>query len=294
MQGVILKGIGGFYTVETEDGRLHTCRARGRFRREGVRPLTGDRVDITTETDTAEGRIEAILPRDNEWKRPPAANLEQLVIVISAYWPKPDLLMCDNLLIEAGKRNVAAVVCVNKCDLARPEDVRALADEYAACGHSVVCTSAKTGEGLEALQSELTGVVSGFAGQSGVGKSSLLNALVPAFDLETGGRAARTDRGKHTTRHAELLRLPGGGRVVDTPGFSLLSIGDIPPGDLGGLYLEFAPYLSGCKHRACLHRSEPACAVKAAVDGGKISKGRYERYVIILDTLLESRRKRYD
>jgi ribosome biogenesis GTPase len=294
MRGVIVKGVGGFYTVETEDGRLHTCRARGRFRREGLRPLVGDRVEITPETDTAEGRIDTILARSNEWTRPPMANLDKLVVVLSAHWPKPDLLLCDRLLLDAGIRDVAAVVCVNKCDLARAEAVRALTEEYASCGHPVVRTSAKTGEGLGALLSELTGCVSGLAGQSGVGKSSLLNALVPAFGLETGGRAARAARGKHTTRHAELLSLPGGGRVVDTPGFSLLNTGDIPPGDLGGYYPEFDPHSGGCAFKACLHKSEPDCAVKAAVGEGKIPRGRYERYTIILDTLLESRRTRYD
>jgi ribosome biogenesis GTPase len=147
---------------------------------------------------------------------------------------------------------------------------------------------------LEALRSELTGCFAGLAGQSGVGKSSLLNALVPGFDLETGGRAARAERGKHTTRHVELLKLPGGGRVVDTPGFSLLELEDVLPEDLGAYYPEFSPHSEHCAYKACLHVSEPDCAVKAVVRDGKIPQRRYERYKEILHILMESRRKRYD
>ncbi|MFZ5975953.1 MAG: ribosome small subunit-dependent GTPase A [Bacillota bacterium] len=294
MQGIIVKGVGGFYTVEAQDGALHVCRARGRFRSEGVKPLAGDEVEFTPATDASEGRIDAIGERRNAWTRPPVANIDKLVIVLSAHWPRPDLLLCDKLLINAMRKDVPAVVCVNKCDVAQAEAVRAIKEEYAHCGQPVICTSAQTGAGLDALRSELSGCVAGLAGQSGVGKSSLLNALVPGLNLETGGRAARTERGKHTTRHVELLKLPGGGRVVDTPGFSLLELDDMLPGDLGAYYPEFSPHGSRCACKACLHDKEPDCGVKAAVEDGKIPLGRYERYKEILHILLESRRKRYD
>lgn len=294
MEGIIVKGVGGFYTVETADGEQHVCRARGRFRSEGIKPLVGDVVDITPPTGTQEGRIDAIRPRRNEWKRPPVANIDSLVAVLSGSWPKPDLLLYDKLLINAALKGVPAVICVSKLDEAKEEDVCLLREEYGAAGTRMLCTSARTGEGLDALRSTLTDGISGFAGQSGVGKSSLLNALAPEFALETGGRAAKVERGRHTTRHVELLRLPDGGRVVDTPGFSLLETEDIPSQDLAACYPEFARHIGRCAFSACLHRGEPGCAVKAAADAGEVPRGRYERYVQILQILEENRRKRYD
>lgn len=293
MKGIIVKGVGGFYTAETPDGLLHVCRARGRFRSEGIKPLVGDHVEFTPGTDTAQGRIDNIGERRNEWRRPPVANIDTLMVVLSAQWPKPDLVLYDKLLVHAAHKGVSAVVCINKCDIADGTEVQAIKAEYAPAGYPVVCTSAQTGEGIGALRAGLTGIA-GLAGQSGVGKSSLLNALVPGLGLETGGRAARAARGKHTTRHVELLTLPGGGRVADTPGFSLLEIEDISPEELGGYYPEFLPYLPHCTCKACLHDSEPGCAVKAAIGEGKIPKGRYIRYKDILYILLENRRKRYD
>ena len=291
MRGVIVKGIGGFYYVDTDQGR-YECRARGKFRLQEKTPMVGDEVEIAPEKGKKKGYLQEILPRRNEMLRPPVANVDQFVLVLSASVPKADLLLADKLLIQAARAQVAPLVCLNKCDEADPEILRIVEEEYGALGCPFVRVSAKTGQGLEELSERLAGKLSCFAGQSAVGKSSLLNALLPELELETGGLSRKTDRGRHTTRHAELMRLKNG-YAMDTPGFSLLEVEGMEPDELCQYYPEMKGLEKECRFAHCLHGAEPDCAVKAALERGEIARGRYERYLTILEELKELKRKRY-
>lgn len=295
-KGRILKGIGGFYTVQDEAGRLHTCRARGRLRSQGLKPLVGDRVEILEQVGEQDGRIENILPRKNAFVRPPVANVDQLILVLSASWPPADLLLYDKLWINATLAGVSVAYCINKCDMAGEGDIENLAEEFLPTGNPVLRVSAENGRDLQPLKAQLRAKVSGFAGQSGVGKSTLINALFPALQLTTGEKASRAPRGTHTTRHVELLSLSEGeGQVLDTPGFSLLNVPDILPEQLQEVYTDFVSFRDACRHRDCLHEpSSEGCAVHAAARDGRLHAGRYQRYLSILQELIENRRKRYD
>ena len=290
IKGVIVKGIGGFYYVDTEEGRFE-CRARGKFRLEEKTPMVGDEVEISTEKGKKKGYLLQILPRRNEMLRPPVANVDQFVLVLSASVPKADLLLADKLLIQAARAEVSPLICLNKCDEADPEILKTVEEEYGALGCPFVMVSARTGEGLPALSERLAGKLSCFAGQSAVGKSSLLNALLPELALETGGLSRKTDRGRHTTRHAELMRLQNG-YAMDTPGFSLLEVEDMEPDELCRFYPEMKGLEKECRFAHCLHGAEPDCAVKAALARGEITRGRYERYLLILEELKERKRRR--
>lgn len=284
--GTILKGIGGFYYVNTQDGIIE-CRAKGRFRKEGITPLAGDRVEISMQDRV----IEQILPRTNELARPPVANIDALVCVVSASVPKPDFLLIDKLLMYANCANIDVVLCVNKIDMQSDiEEIRRDYKEY-----MVISVCAVDGTGIEELTAQLRGKCACFAGQSAVGKSSILNAIDDRFELKVGGLSAKTDRGKHTTRHVELLHVSKiDAHIMDTPGFSVLAAMDIEPEELHSGVKEFAPYAGKCRFNMCLHDKEPDCAVKDAVQKGLISKNRYERYLKILNELKERRLRQYD
>jgi len=288
LEGVILRGVGGFYYVW--DGAVqHECRARGRFRRDKITPTVGDRVLFTPEKLGAEesyGYLEEILPRTSELARPPLANIDLIIAVIAAVAPNPDLLLLDKLLIGASEAAVDAAVCINKTDLATAADV---VEEYRLCGYDVFALSASSGEGVAQMRGRLSGHIAAFAGQSGVGKSSLINALEPDMNLKTGA-VSRIERGRHTTRHCELLLLPGGGLLADTPGFSLLESETVDPLELKEHYPEFAPYEGLCRFDGCSHRSEPGCAVREAAREGRLSIGRLERY----EAIFLERKERWD
>ncbi len=283
--GVILKGVGGFYTLLSE-GEEHVCKARGRFRKDGVKPLPGDIADFE------DGYLLELHERKNVLARPAVANIDRLVVTLAFSKPAPDFLLVDRLLLQAAMHSISAILVVNKSDSRKDKETLAAAEGYRAAGFELVVCSAKSGEGLEALTPLLANKTSAFAGQSAVGKSSLLNALFPALSLKTGELSARTERGKHTTRHAELIPLTGGGLVVDTPGFSLLETEAIEPWELAALYPEFREYIELCRFPACLHHTEPDCAVKANLKPE--SGGRYERYLTILEELNQKRRHRFD
>ena len=290
MQGRIIKGIGGFYDVLLNGGETVTCKARGRFRNVGVTPMVGDLVEISR-PETGFASLDEILPRANALLRPPVSNIDLLVIVLSAGVPKPDLLLADKLLVQALTLKIEPLLVLNKIDDAKQEIADEFLSDYAA--FSTLLVSSRTGEGLDALSAALENHVSCFAGQSAVGKSSLLNALFPELSLETGELSKHTERGKHTTRQAELWPFPGGA-VLDTPGFSLFEMSELSQEALNACYPEFAQATGECRFTGCRHNSEPDCAVKALLKSGKLAKGRYARYLEIQKEIEEKRKHRYD
>jgi len=292
-KGTILKGIGGFYYIRDDEGLIHECKARGRFRNDNVTPIPGDHV-IFSASEGVYGFIEEICERRNELSRPRVANINQVAIVISVYKPKADCLLCDKLIIQSKKADMIPLLVLNKCDAADDKSISAMRNEYQnVC--TCVCVSASTGEGLDDLKKHLKGLSTCFAGQSAVGKSSILNALFPGLSLETGGLSKKTDRGRHTTRHAELLVMDDiFGMVVDTPGFSFLESADLQPEELSLYYEDMSPFVNNCHFTSCTHAHEPRCGVKDAVASGYISEGRYQRYLTILKELEEKRLREYD
>lgn len=295
MQGVILKGIGSFYTVLTDCGAEYVCKARGRFRKEGISPVVGDKVEFTVDENTGNGFIARILERKNVLVRPAVANLDKLIIVMSASVPKPDFFLTDKLIATCEMHSITPVLVINKCDDKEAEvEITRIRAEYDCTGYRIHEVSAMTGKGIETLRSEMAGCVSCFAGQSAVGKSSILNAVTPELCLETGELSRKTDRGKHTTRHAQLWRTDNGGAFLDTPGFSLVEFFEMDPKLLSGFYIEMRTVENMCRFTGCMHINEPDCAVKLLVDEGKLSKGRYERYKVICGELEELYKHRYD
>ena len=290
-QGIILQGVGSFYTVGTDNGETYILRCKKKFRRQGISPLTGDRVLFTPGEGEEHGWLEEILPRKTVCLRPPVANIETLIIVLAPV-PAPDLLLTDRMICRANAQGMRVILAVNKDDLDSGLKDRILR-EYAGSGLQVLPVSARGKTGLDSLRAEMQGSLCCFTGQSGVGKSTLLNALLD-LDLETGDISRKIARGRNTTRRAELIR-KNGLQVVDTAGFNLLETErDIPPETLKGRYPEFLPYEGKCRFRECLHDREPGCAVTQAVQNGIISPGRVERYRLLLNEVRESWRERYD
>jgi ribosome biogenesis GTPase len=284
LEGRILKGIGGFYYIQDTNGSVHECKAPGRFRNDNIVPLTGDNVLFSSG-----GFIEEIKPRKNELTRPRVVNVDMAAIVISTTKPKIDQLLCDKLIVSIKSKNIAPLLIINKCDVGDKTYIDALQSEYKnVC--ETICVSAKSGEGLEALKMLLEGKCTCLAGQSAAGKSSILNALFPGFNLVTGGLSKKTERGTHTTRQTELLVAEGfTGAVVDTPGFSFFDSADMEPEDLSRYYDDMSAYNENCRFTSCLHSVEPDCGVKDAVSKGLISKGRYKRYLLILKEIQDKR-----
>ncbi|MBO4563496.1 MAG: ribosome small subunit-dependent GTPase A [Clostridia bacterium] len=291
-KGKIIKGVGGFYTVLCGDGKRFVCKARGLFRKQGKTPLPGDDVEFTVDKK-GEGYLQTIFPRENELLRPPVANVDMLLIVVSATEPQPDLELADKLLLYCAKQNIRPMLVINKCDDGSSEISEAIAQQYKDSVDEIGTVSAQTGYGMEELFDRLSGSTICLAGQSAVGKSSLLNKLL-GLDLKTGELSQKTERGRHTTRHAELIEMPGGGLIADTPGFSMLESVPAEPEEIPRMYREFREYDGGCRFIGCMHISEPDCAVKAAVEDGSINKERYERYVKIVNEAIETRRHKYD
>ncbi len=282
-QGVIRKALSGFYYVQ--DGEtLVTCRARGKFRLEGESPLVGDRVTYQP-LENGTGFIDTILPRRNRFLRPAVANIDQLVIVVSQAPPAADPFLIDQIISIAESRDCAPLLCVNKCDLEYPDRLAAI---YTAAGIPMILTSAATGEGVPELAAALEGKINAFTGNTGVGKSSLLNAISPVFHIPTGEISEKLGRGRHTTRHIEFFRLGPDTFAADTPGFSSFDIEQMEQlrrEDLAETFREFRPYLDQCRFRDCTHRKEKGCAVRKAVSEGIIPKSRHASYVRIYDQL---------
>ena len=274
--GRILRSISGFYDVQTPAG-LITCRARGILRKEGNSPLTGDVVEITMER--GKGMVERILPRKNSFVRPAVANVDALVVFAANVNPVTEPFLIDRVAAIAGDQEVPVILCVNKCDLDPGMDLVRI---YRNAGFPVVSASAETGEGIEALREMIRGKVTAFTGNSGVGKSSVLNRLCPELCLPTGEVSEKLGRGRHTTRHVELYALGDDTYVADTPGFSSFDTDQmevILKENLQYAFPDFAPYLGQCQFHDCSHRAEPGCAVTEAVRSGLLEKTRYESYL---------------
>lgn len=292
MEGIILRGIGSFYSVEAPDGAVYTVRPQGKLKHMRMKPKIGDAVEFVPGSKDEDGWLSAILPRKNELVRPPVANIDLLLIVVPAAHPNPDLLLIDQLLFTARKAAIPVRLIVNKSDLA-PEVAESITEAYRSADVDPVAVSAYTGAGIDALRDSLAGKTYALAGQSGIGKTTLINAL-NGFDLETGDLSEKIERGKHTTRRVELLHGAGGSKVLDTPGFSLIETELMPPEALEKLYPEFLPFLGNCRFTPCAHIAEPDCAVKDAVKSGAISSERYERYILLYNEMKERWSRRYD
>ncbi len=288
-EGLITKGIGGFYYVKTKDGIIET-RARGLFREQEITPLVGDKVKIRFEDSESLGYIEEIMERKSQLVRPPVANITQTVIVVSVKKPEPNLWSVDKIAIMAEHQDLDILFVINKADLdeKRAEEIK---DIYSKARYKTVITSVKENTGIEILKESLDGNVSVFAGASGTGKSSLLKLIHPDYDPAISSVSQKTKRGRHTTRHSELLYLDDDTYVLDTPGFSSLTLDFIEePEELREYYREFKEHSANCYFTSCLHDKEPDCGVKKAVEDGIIPKERYENYLLILDEVRKRRK----
>lgn len=288
MEGTVLQGIGSFYRIEDKEGTVYTCRAQKKLRKVAS-PLPGDRVHFSPGAEDGDGWIEEILPRKNALPRPAVANVDILALVIAPV-PVPDMQLIERLLLYAAVQQMRPILIVNKQDLDGNMAAR-IREEYAGSPLEVFETSAAKGLGIDALREVLEGQTACFAGQSAVGKSSLLNALGD-FSLETGGLSRKTDRGRHTTRRAELM-ITGKLRIIDTPGFSLLDVLELDPAEIPGYYPEYEVLSDRCRFRPCMHDREPGCAVRAAVEEGRLNRIRYERYRLLLNEVREMWKERY-
>ncbi|CAM3948130.1 ribosome small subunit-dependent GTPase A [Paenibacillus alkaliterrae] len=301
LKGTIVKALSGYYYVRAEDSDPNAdmvqCRARGVFKNKGISPLVGDEVMFSL-TENGEGTVEEILPRSSELIRPPVANIDLAILVFSVTEPALNLQLLDKFLVHIEHAGIPAVLCLSKQDLEKDgvetEEAQAAAASvnriYRSLGYEVFGTSSRLGEGIDALQERLKGHLAVFAGQSGVGKSSLLNAIVPGLELETNAISNRLGRGKHTTRHVELIEI-GGGLVADTPGFSQLDFTELGIEDLGYCFVEMRKLSPDCKFRGCTHLQEPGCAVLAALEAGVIERSRHENYVLFMAELKEKKRR---
>lgn len=282
MTGTIIKALSGFYYVDVgAEQEPITCRGRGKLRHQKITPLVGDHVAITV-TEDGTGMVDEVLPRSNQFQRPMVANMDQLVILASGAIPVTDPFLIDRMVSLAEYKGCQPIICFNKCDL---EPATQLVELYQRAGFQSFAISAQTGEGLEQLLGVLDGKISAFTGNSGVGKSSVLNALCPQFGLKVGQVSEKLGRGRHTTRHVELFRV-GGGLVADTPGFSAFDVEQmelIPKEELAHTFREFQPYLEQCRFVGCAHVKERGCAVREAVDNGAIAPSRYQSYVRLYD-----------
>lgn len=280
LQGIIFKGIGGFYYVKTEDDKIYECKARGIFRKEKIKPMIGDKVKIEI-IDDVHGNIEEIMTRSTELVRPPVANIDLLVVVVAAKNPDPDFYFIDKLLVMAEARGIKPCICINKTDIQNADEIKSI---YKNTKYPIFETCAKNNGLPTELYNYLEGKTTAFAGLSGVGKSSILNLLVED-ELETGAISDKIQRGKHTTRHVELFELKNGGYVLDTPGFSSFEAEIMTPQELCNYFPEMSEFLNGCRFSGCAHINEPDCIVKNAVKDGFISQKRYESYCKMYDTL---------
>ena len=295
MTGRIIKGIAGFYYVEVDAG-IYECKAKGIFRKDGQKPLVGDLCEITVlDGETKKGHVEKLLDRKNSLIRPAVANVDQALVVFAATDPVPDRNLLDRFLIMMEYQDIPSVIVFNKVDLAElteenTEFLRGLRETYESAGYRVLIISAREDRGVDLVREALRGKVTTVAGPSGVGKSSLINKLQSDIEMETGEISRKIARGKNTTRHAQLIRIEEDTFICDTPGFSSMLLPEMEKESLDDCFPEFLPYIADCKFAECAHINEPSCAVKAALEEGKIAKSRYNNYVILYDELKNRKR----
>ena len=284
MQGKIVKGISGFYYVHVAESGIYECKAKGIFRNLNMKPLVGDNVEIAVLDDAEKtGKIEQILPRNNLLVRPAVANIDLALIIFAAAKPQPNFNLLDRFLVMMQYQNVPVTICFNKTDLVTEEELHTFSDVYEKCGYPVVYTSADRKCGMGGLLTMLEGKTTAVAGPSGVGKSSLVNCLQPDIRMQTGEISRKIERGRHTTRHSEIIPIHGNTYIMDTPGFSTLDIPGFDKEDLQRFYPEFAAFEPYCRFQGCSHLSEPDCGVKQALAQGGISSLRYENYRLLYE-----------
>ena len=292
MRGKIIRAVGGFYFVWCyEDSHIYQCRARGIFRKDSFKPLTGDDCSFRlTQAQDVEGYVETIDKRRNQLIRPPVANVDQALVVFALTSPEPNLSLLDRFLIEMRRQNIPSVICFNKKDLADEERIRELAEVYSRCGCRVLTVSVLKRDGLEEIRNLMKGKTTVLAGPSGVGKSSLTNFLCPDARMEVGALSERTERGKQTTRHAELFAIGDNTFFLDTPGFSSLELRGLKKEDVKNFFPEFDEHEPYCRFQGCMHIHEPECGIKDAVEDGQISRARYDSYLQLVQELSDMRR----
>lgn len=291
MKGKIIKGIAGFYYVKCGDGKIYECKAKGIFRKDRRKPLVGDEVMLEiTDADARLGTITELLDRKNKLARPAVANVDQALVVLAAALPEPNPGLLDRFLIQMEYQDIPTLICFNKADLAKEAKLTRLAGIYESAGYRVLITSALKKQGIDALREALTGKVTTVAGPSGVGKSTLINCLQDRTVMATGAVSEKIERGKHTTRHSQLIEITKDTYIFDTPGFSALSVEELLPEELTRCFPEFAGYEKQCRFMGCAHIHEPDCGVKEALAAGKISKVRYDDYVSLYTECKNKRR----
>ena len=279
MTGKIIKGSAGFYYVHTVEAGIYECKAKGIFRKNKTKPLVGDNVEIDIlDADKKIGNVVKILERKNELVRPSVANIDQDVIIFSIVNPKPNFNLLDRFLATMEYLDIEAVICFNKKDIAPEEDLEYIKNEYGKTKYKIIYTSTKLNEGIDELKEVLYGKTSTVAGPSGVGKSSIINLLQSEIVVQTGEISEKIERGKHTTRHSEIININDNTYIMDTPGFTSFYLDGIEANELRNCFPEFFDYEDKCRFNGCVHVNEPDCGIKAALNNGKISKLRYENY----------------
>ena len=294
MTGKIVKGIAGFYYVYAGEAGIYECKAKGIFRKLGVKPLVGDDVSFEiTDPKDMEGNITAIHPRRNELVRPAASNVDQALVLFSLRSPDPNFMLLDRFLLSMDLRGIPAAICFNKTDLGDEADIAYIRSHYGKCGHALYFMCVADGSGVPEVRAFLSGKTTLLAGVSGVGKSSFTNAVQDRVRMETGEISRKLMRGKNTTRHAEIVPVGEDTYLMDTPGFSFLELQGIEKEDLRHYYAEFDPYEGNCRFDGCVHVSEPDCRVKEALAAGEVSELRYQNYCMIFEELKEMEKRRW-
>ena len=291
MQGKIVKGISGFYYVYVEETGIYECKAKGAFRKQKMKPLVGDDVVIVPlDEENKLGKVEQIMARKNELVRPAVANIDMALVIFAAAKPQPNFNLLDRFLCMMEYQNVPVTICFNKSDLVTEDEIQKLKDIYGPAGYRLIFTSAKKQEGIDELRELLEGKTTAVAGPSGVGKSSLVNTLQSKIQMETGVISTKIERGKHTTRHSQIIPISNGTYIVDTPGFSSMDVPGLEKEELWKCYPEFAEYEPYCRFQGCSHIHEPDCGVKKALLENKINQIRYDNYCLLYEELKNIRK----